>query len=181
MNAARSVRQPRRAVEWLAKRWAGLAALTGVALGVSAPKALDLYHFARAFDSPFVATLDAIFLPLCAFTVIMALLDAGVRQRASWEASLLPAEPPDPTVLYRLYDTDDVLLYAGITRTLDERMGDHGRDKDWWPEVARTATEHYETRREAARAEYSAIAYENPRYNIRRLARDAHLRAAGVR
>lgn len=91
----------------------------------------------------------------------------------------VPAQPADasaspvsiladlnlPAAIYRLFDTDDVLLYVGVTGNLRERLGNHSRTQRWWPEVARKAVEWYPTRTEAEDAEKRAIREERPLYN----------------
>lgn len=91
----------------------------------------------------------------------------------------VPAQPADasaspvsiladlnlPAAIYRLFDTDDVLLYVGVTGSLRERLGNHSRTQRWWPEVARKAVEWYPTRTEAEDAEKRAIREERPLYN----------------
>jgi predicted GIY-YIG superfamily endonuclease len=69
------------------------------------------------------------------------------------------------TALYRLYNAADVLLYVGITDDLRARMGQHAREQDWWPEVARKTVALYDDREAADRAETLAVAAENPVHN----------------
>lgn len=71
-----------------------------------------------------------------------------------------------PTTLYRFYDTDDRLLYVGISERGPERWRAHRKEKPWWTEVARTTTEHYDTRQAALDAERAAIITEQPAYNV---------------
>lgn len=70
------------------------------------------------------------------------------------------------TTLYRFYDADDRLLYIGISERGPERWKAHRKDKPWWGELARTTTEHYETRAEALEAERAAIIAEKPLHNV---------------
>lgn len=69
------------------------------------------------------------------------------------------------TALYRLYDSEDRLIYVGITSDLTARWRAHQRDKYWWPEVARKAIEWFETRKSAERIEKIEIEEESPLYN----------------
>lgn len=73
-----------------------------------------------------------------------------------------------PTVLYRLYDCNDVLLYIGITNNLNRRLAQHAEDKTWWPQVDRNRTRvsFYDTRDAAEAAELVAIRDEEPKYNL---------------
>lgn len=69
--------------------------------------------------------------------------------------------------IYRLYSADDRLLYVGATINLQQRLRDHGQDKGWWPEVARTeVSEPYESWGLAHAAEIEAIRAEQPVYNV---------------
>jgi predicted GIY-YIG superfamily endonuclease len=70
------------------------------------------------------------------------------------------------TTLYRFYNTADELLYVGISEKGPERWKAHRKDKPWWTDVARTTTEHYDTRTEALDAERAAIIAEHPKHNV---------------
>ena len=70
------------------------------------------------------------------------------------------------TTLYRFYDADDVLLYVGISERGPERWKAHRKGKPWWTDVARTTTEHYDTRQQALDAERAAIIAEKPLHNV---------------
>jgi predicted GIY-YIG superfamily endonuclease len=70
------------------------------------------------------------------------------------------------TTLYRFYNTDDELLYVGISEKGPERWKAHRKDKPWWTDVARTTTEHYDTRQLALDAERAAIIAEHPKHNV---------------
>lgn len=69
------------------------------------------------------------------------------------------------TALYRLYDKNGVLLYAGIAVDPRNRWGQHARTKPWWPRVVVKEVEWHDTRIEALAAESVAIAVEKPLYN----------------
>ena len=79
-------------------------------------------------------------------------------------------QPPERTALYRLYDTDDRLLYVGIANNPERRWKQHAYEKAdlWWHEVTDKTVEWFESREKAAAAEIIAIRAEYPRYN------DAH-------
>ena len=70
------------------------------------------------------------------------------------------------TTLYRFYNTDDELLYVGISEHGPARWKAHRKDKPWWTDVARTTTEHHDTRQAALDAERAAIKAEKPRHNV---------------
>lgn len=70
-----------------------------------------------------------------------------------------------PTVLYRCYNAAGELLYVGVSMSVKTRLAAHGRERQWWPEVARITKEHFSTRAEALDAEFDAITSGQPRYN----------------
>jgi hypothetical protein len=69
------------------------------------------------------------------------------------------------TALYRLYGVGGVLLYVGITWSIEQRFEAHKRKKAWWDEVSETRVKWYASRAEAALAEFAAIREEHPKYN----------------
>jgi hypothetical protein len=66
--------------------------------------------------------------------------------------------------VYRIYGTEDALLYVGLTANVDARLSGH-RQKSWWPEVERVEVDEFRNRGEAAIAEITAIYEEEPKYN----------------
>lgn len=68
----------------------------------------------------------------------------------------------EPTALYRLYDTDDELLYLGVSFNPDARWEQHRNEKHWAHLVVRKAVEWYPTRPAALVAEAEATAVEKP-------------------
>ncbi|MFF7411623.1 GntR family transcriptional regulator [Streptomyces lydicus] len=85
----------------------------------------------------------------------------------------MPAEPPERTALYRLYDADGHLLYVGISSNPKRRWWAHAAQHaaTWWPQVATRTVEWLDTRELAAAAERHAIKVESPAHNF------AHARA----
>lgn len=67
-----------------------------------------------------------------------------------------------PTALYRFYDSEDRLLYVGITHDLEERWRSHKRNQLWWLDVARKEHVWLPNRAEAEEAEDRAIRMERP-------------------
>ncbi|MEE1812618.1 GIY-YIG nuclease family protein [Streptomyces sp. BE133] len=67
--------------------------------------------------------------------------------------------------VYRFFDSNEELLYLGITHNIDERWGTHERIQPWWLDVARREFTWYETRAEAEQIEASATVSEKPRYD----------------
>ena len=86
-----------------------------------------------------------------------------------------------PHAVYRLYDASDVLLYAGISRDLPQRMESHATDKWWWPQVARRTMVWYGSELDARTAEAIAIDAEHPLHNDVRPAVGANVPPHGQR
>lgn len=72
---------------------------------------------------------------------------------------------PQITYVYRFYNSEDELLYVGITKSLEQRFRAHAKSKPWFGEVARSATERCRTLHVALAKESKAILTENPKYN----------------
>ncbi|SEE48472.1 GntR family transcriptional regulator [Streptomyces sp. 2133.1] len=71
----------------------------------------------------------------------------------------------EPTALYRLYDTNEVLLYLGISRFPKYRLREHEDNQSWWHLVARTTVEWHENRTVARETEVRATKEEKPLYD----------------
>jgi hypothetical protein len=69
-----------------------------------------------------------------------------------------------PTALYRFYDAEGLLIYAGITKNLKRPAADY-KGASWWPEVARKTVTLYPTPESAAAAETAVIEGEAPAQN----------------
>jgi hypothetical protein len=80
----------------------------------------------------------------------------------------LHCAPDRRTGVYRLYNRDERLLYAGIAYDTDGRWREHARDKPWWGDVHWRTVVWHSSRLGAAIEEYCAIKYENPIHNKRR-------------
>lgn len=76
-----------------------------------------------------------------------------------------------PTTVYRLFDSDGVLLYVGVSWNPKSRIPSH-QDKPWWPRVAKSTTETHPDRLTALRFEAKAITEESPLFNIAAIAPD---------
>jgi excinuclease UvrABC nuclease subunit len=68
--------------------------------------------------------------------------------------------------LYRFYNSDNVLLYVGITKFFDPRMRQHYKNSDWFFESSHAVFEHFQTRMEVEHRETEVIKLEKPLYNI---------------
>src|SRR5580704_6555860 len=88
---------------------------------------------------------------------------------------LYPYADPSPVIgrpemetwhVYQLR-SDAELLYVGYTRRLRSRIGDHRRQKPWWPEVAEVWSEEFATEDDARQREKELWVAERPKYNKR--------------
>ena len=70
------------------------------------------------------------------------------------------------TTLYRYFDSENQLLYVGITGDNTKRQSQHRRNSFWFGEIYSATFEHFETRQEALDAETDAIHHERPKHNI---------------
>jgi hypothetical protein len=71
------------------------------------------------------------------------------------------------TAVYRMFDSDDALLYVGMTKNFGQRWQSEAKQMPWWPEVSRQTVEWHPSREDAGAAERKAIRDECPRYNVR--------------
>jgi hypothetical protein len=69
--------------------------------------------------------------------------------------------------VYRCYDASGRLLYIGSTVDTAVRFRQHERTADWWPYVARTEVEAFDSTDAALAAETRAIGTEHPRWNVK--------------
>ena len=74
------------------------------------------------------------------------------------------------TQLYRHYDSDNTLLYVGISYDVFKRTRQHAKHSNWHKEISRIDVEAFDTRDEALDAETVAIQSELPKYNIQKTA-----------
>jgi predicted GIY-YIG superfamily endonuclease len=70
------------------------------------------------------------------------------------------------TLLYRLFNEADELIYIGISGRLTARVEAHLHSKPWADQIAHVRAVAFADRNEARRAEREAIRLENPKYNI---------------
>lgn len=71
----------------------------------------------------------------------------------------------DLSALYRYFDDEDLLLYAGISDELHDRVEAHIDASTWMCFAARSTIQRFPTRAEAAAAEIAAIKDERPLFN----------------
>jgi predicted GIY-YIG superfamily endonuclease len=71
-----------------------------------------------------------------------------------------------PTILYRMYDKADQLLYIGITCNKERRWANHRKTSRWWRMVARKELTVFPNRIAAALAEEEAVRSEKPLHNV---------------
>lgn len=70
-----------------------------------------------------------------------------------------------PTFVYVARQSDDQVIYVGITGTLRERMQKHRRASAWWAKATTITVEIWPGREAAAGRERRLIRYFDPRYN----------------
>jgi predicted GIY-YIG superfamily endonuclease len=70
------------------------------------------------------------------------------------------------TFLYRLYNTDDELLYIGISKSAIHRLHTHLVHQPWGAQIVKQTVERFEKRSDAVEAETLAIKSEQPKHNI---------------
>jgi predicted GIY-YIG superfamily endonuclease len=70
------------------------------------------------------------------------------------------------TVLYRVFDTEGALIYAGISLQFFARLQQHRNYSPWFEKMSSVTVEKFETRGEALAAEAKAISEENPTMNV---------------
>jgi predicted GIY-YIG superfamily endonuclease len=69
-------------------------------------------------------------------------------------------------ILYRHFDSDETLLYIGITNDVRNRFKQHDKEKEWWKDVRHCTFDHFPTRAALEEAEVEAIRNERPKYNV---------------
>lgn len=70
-----------------------------------------------------------------------------------------------PVCVYRVYDSEDRVLYVGATANPKQRMGIHRSSSDWWPLHARYEEQWFDNSNEASAAEEQAIRELKPPFN----------------
>jgi len=68
--------------------------------------------------------------------------------------------------LYRHFDSEDNLLYIGISINAVNRLSGHQKISSWYKNIAQMKIENYPTRQELEESEIKAIQDENPLHNI---------------
>lgn len=71
------------------------------------------------------------------------------------------------TALYRIYDSDGLLLYIGISKDFGSRWKQEAKEFPWWAEMQRMTVDWISSRAQAEMAEEAAIRAEKPKYNKR--------------
>jgi predicted GIY-YIG superfamily endonuclease len=70
------------------------------------------------------------------------------------------------TTLYRYFDSDNRLLYVGVSGDNTKRQSQHRRSSFWFGEIMSATFEHYDSREDALEAEAQAIKREHPMHNV---------------
>lgn len=71
-----------------------------------------------------------------------------------------------PAALYRHFNADGELLYAGISVSSLVRLTKHRNTSEWFGEIAVVKIEHFPSRKEALIAEAKAVREEKPKHNL---------------
>lgn len=95
-----------------------------------------------------------------------ALAKIGKPYTLAAELAMLTELDAVRTALYRHYDTNNELLYVGVSLSAITRLGQHKREQWWFERIARIDIEWYDTKSEALDAERHAIIHGRPLYNI---------------
>ena len=69
-------------------------------------------------------------------------------------------------LVYKFYNSNNELLYVGITNSMKLRLKQHKQDKEWFTEIKKICVSDKMTRNEAHIYEIYYIANENPKYNV---------------
>jgi predicted GIY-YIG superfamily endonuclease len=70
------------------------------------------------------------------------------------------------TSVYTYRDTNNLIIYIGITNQGPGRQEQHNKSSAWWQYVASQQVEHYDTRAEAAARERELIRLHRPPFNV---------------
>jgi len=70
--------------------------------------------------------------------------------------------------LYRHFDSNDKLLYVGVSLNAINRLSQHRDVSEWFTDIAKVTIEQFPNRQEVLDAETKAIQNENPKYNIQK-------------
>jgi hypothetical protein len=68
--------------------------------------------------------------------------------------------------VYRFYDSDNALIYVGITNNPVKRWALHAYQKSWWGDVTLREVEWFSTREEAEVVESEQINAHRPKWNM---------------
>lgn len=94
----------------------------------------------------------------------------AVSDREVWgsQAEQRAARRAEPHVVYRLFGSDDVMIYVGLSaaRNLGSRLRAHRR-RSWWDEVRRAETTWHPSFESAAAIEAGLVRTGQPRHNRR--------------
>lgn len=70
------------------------------------------------------------------------------------------------TIVYRIYDAADELIYVGYSAVGLGRLTQHSSRSKWWPEIAAVRIEHFDNMLAALERETELIRSAKPRYNV---------------
>lgn len=67
--------------------------------------------------------------------------------------------------LYRHFDSNNVLLYVGVSVSAVHRLTQHKRTAHWFNDLSRVDIEQFSSRKAVLAAEKKAVVNEKPKYN----------------
>jgi hypothetical protein len=73
---------------------------------------------------------------------------------------------PGPAQVYRFFNQDGLVLYAGITQDFAKRWANHAATQIWWDQVRRSTVDFYPNWPAASEIEGVSIAIDRPAYNV---------------
>jgi len=155
-----------------AATFAMVSGLGSIAIGMSAQVAYHLLVTARETmpggHAPWPVVLAVACVPntvLGLGSILAHLLRPGPL-KSGLEAAEEALDGDRETSLYRLFDSSGVLLYVGVSYTVEKRLQAHRSTAAWYSDVVETKVESFPTRWLALEAELEAIRTESPLYNV---------------
>lgn len=71
------------------------------------------------------------------------------------------------THLYRHFNSNNELLYVGISLSAFNRLSQHKESSKWFEEISNVTIQSFDNREDALKSERIAVQEENPKYNVR--------------
>jgi hypothetical protein len=98
----------------------------------------------------------------------VSLVASGAVWRPSKTKRINPLRRRGPCYTYQLYNRFGILLYVGMAKNPNDRIGQHKEDKPWYVDIdhGRTLIKKYPSEDAAREAEQEMIENLHPKYNI---------------